>query len=206
MKLIVFGATGSVGRLVVDQALSQGHDVTAFTRDPVKVERRHERLTVAGGDVTDVGTASDVVAGHDAVIVALGAGRKGGVRAPGTKAVIEAMQAAGVRRLIVQSTIGAGDSRTNLNFFWKRIMFGMLLRPAYADHQEQERIVRGSDVDWTIVRPGAFTDGPRTGAYRRGLGPEEKSQLKISRADVADFVLEQVGDDTYLRRTPAISY
>lgn len=206
MKLIVFGATGSVGRLVVDQALEQGHDVTAFTRDPAKVGRRHERLSVVGGDVTDVSRVTDAVAGHDAVIVALGAGRNGGVRAPGTRSVIEAMRAAGVRRIIVQSTIGAGDSRRNLNVFWKRIMFGLVLRPAYADHQEQERIVRSSDVDWTIVRPGSFTDGPRTGAYRRGFGTDEKSQLKISRADVADFVLEQVGDDTYLRRTPAISY
>lgn len=206
MKLIVFGATGSVGRLVVDQALEQGHEVTAFTRDPAKVGRRHERLSVAGGDVTGVGRVTDAVAGHDAVIVALGAGRKGGVRGPGTKSVIEAMRAAGVRRIIVQSTIGAGDSRTNLNFFWKRIMFGMLLRPAYADHQAQERIVMSSDVDWTIIRPGSFTEGPRTGEYRRGFGPAEKSQLKISRSDVADFVLEQLDDHTFLRKTPAISY
>ncbi|HEX6194812.1 MAG TPA: SDR family oxidoreductase [Jiangellaceae bacterium] len=206
MKLIIFGATGSVGRLVVDRALEEGHEVTAFTRDPAKVERRHERLTVSGRDVFDVAAVTDAIAGHDAVIVTLGGGRNGGVRAPGTKAIIEAMQAAGVRRLIVQSTLGAGDSRANLNLFWKWIMFGLLLRPAYADHQEQDRIVRRSDVDWTIVRPGAFTDGLRTGAYRRGLGPREKSQLKIARADVADFLLEQVDDDTYVRRAPAISY
>lgn len=206
MKLIIFGATGTVGTLVVDQALEQGHEVTAFTRDPAKVERRHDRLAVVGGDVMNVEAVTDAVAGHDAVIVTLGAGRSGGVRAPGTRAIIDAMRATGVRRLIVQSTMGAGDSRSNLNFFWKRIMFGLLLRPAYADHQEQERIVRNSDVDWTIVRPGAFTDGPRTGAYRREIGPDEKSQLKIARADVADFLLTQVDDDTYVRRTPAISY
>lgn len=206
MKLIVFGATGSVGRLVVEQALGQGHDVTAFTRDPAKVERRHDRLTVVGADVTDVRAVTEAVTGHDAVIVVLGAGRHGGVRAPGTKAIIEAMGEAGVRRLIVQSTLGAGDSRANLNFYWKRIMFGLILRPAYADHQEQERIVRRCDLDWTIVRPGAFIDGPRTGEYRRGFGPAEKSQMKISRADVAHFLLEQLRDDTYLRKTPAISY
>jgi putative NADH-flavin reductase len=206
MKLIIFGATGSVGRLVVDQALEQGHDVTAFTRDPAKVERHHDRLTVVGGDVMDMGRVTEAVAGHDAVIVTLGAGRKGGVRAPGTKAIIDAMRAAGTRRLIVQSTLGAGDSEGNLNFYWKWIMFGLLLRPAYADHQEQERIVRNSDVDWTIVRPSAFTDGPRTGSYRRGFGPDDASTLKIARADVADFLLEQLDDNTYLRRTPAISY
>jgi len=206
MKLIIFGATGSVGRLVVDQALEQGHHVTAFTRDPAKVTMRHERLAVVGGQVTDVDVVAKAVAGHDAVIVTLGAGRKGGVRAPGTKAIIDAMHDTGVRRLIVQSTLGAGDSRVHLTFFWKRIMFGLLLRGAYADHQEQERIVMASDVDWTIVRPGAFSDGPRTGVYRRGFGQDERSEIKIARADVADFLLEQLTDTAYLRSAAAISY
>lgn len=206
MKLVVFGATGSVGRHVVEQALAQGHDVTAFTRNPASVDKQHPRLEIAQGDVTDVKAVGEAVAGHDAVIVALGAGRKGGVRGPGTKAVIDAMRDTGVRRLIVQSTLGAGDSRGNLNFLWKRIMFGLLLRPAYADHQEQEQHVHASDLDWTIVRPAAFTDGPRTDKYRHGFGPEEKSSLKISRADVAAFVLAQVTEDGYLHQTPALAY
>lgn len=166
MKLIIFGATGTVGRHVVEQALRQGHEVTAFTRDPLRVKYRHARLQVTQGDVTDHVAVAAAVAGQDAVIVTLGAGRKGGVRAAGTAAIVAAMRRTGVRRLIVQSTLGAGDSRANLNFWWKRIMFGLLLRPAYADHQQQERHVLGSDLDWTIVRPGAFTDGPRTGRYR----------------------------------------
>lgn len=206
MKVIVFGATGTVGKHIVEQALEQGHHVTAFTRNPASVQVQHERLSVAQGDVKDATSAAKAVAGHDAVIVALGGGRNGNVRAPGTAAVIEAMRQTGVRRLIVQSTLGAGDSRVYLNFLWKRIMFGMLLRAAYADHQVQEQHVRASDLDWTIVRPSAFTDGPRTGEYLRGFSPEVKSKLKISRADVADFVLEQLTDDSYLRRTPAASY
>jgi putative NADH-flavin reductase len=206
MKLVIFGATGTVGKHVVEQALEQGHQVTAFTRNPAGVEQQHERLQVAQGDVTDVEAVARVVAGHDAVIVTVGAGRKGGVRAAGTKAIVDAMQQTGVRRLIVQSTLGAGDSAGNLNFWWKRVMFGLLLRPAYADHQEQEQHVLGSDLDWTIVRPSAFTDGPRTGDYRRGFGTDVKTKLKIARADVADFLLEQLTDDGNLHRTPAISY
>lgn len=205
MKVIVFGATGTIGTILVRRALEQGHEVAAFTRDPAKVEQRHERLAVIRGEVTDTAATTTAVAGHDAVVVVLGGGRAGNVRAPGTRAVVQAMGAAGVRRLIVQSTLGAGDSRGNLNFLWKRIMFGMLLRAAYADHQEQERIVMESDLDWTIVRPGAFTDGPRTGAYRHGFGPDERTNLKIARADVADFLLAQLDEDTYLRRTPALS-
>jgi putative NADH-flavin reductase len=116
------------------------------------------------------------------------------------------MQDTGVRRLIVQSTIGVGDSRANLNFFWKRVMFGLLIRRAYADHIEQEAVVRASGLDWTIVRPGAFTDGPRSGSYRRGFGPAERTSLKVSRADIAEFVVQQLSDDTWLRQAPALAY
>ena len=131
MKIIVFGATGSIGRQVVRQALEHGHEVTAFTRDSSRVDQR--------------------------------------------------------RRLICQTTIGTGDSRGNLSFFWKYLMFGGLLRRAYGDHQEQEQHVTGSDLDWTIVRPGAFTDGGHTGRYRHGFpGDDRTIKLKISRADVAD--------------------
>jgi putative NADH-flavin reductase len=86
-------------------------------------------------------------------------------------------------------------------------MFGMLLKQAYKDHELQENYVIQSKLDWTIVRPAAFTDGRRTGNYRHGFGPQEKGlTLKISRADVADFILNQVTQNTYLRKTPGQSY
>jgi uncharacterized protein YbjT (DUF2867 family) len=86
-------------------------------------------------------------------------------------------------------------------------MFGLLLREAFADHEQQEAHVVGSGLDWTIVRPAAFTDGGRTGAYRHGFSPAEKGlRLKISRADVADFMLDQLKNDTYLRKAPGLSY
>ena len=206
MKIVVFGGTGSIGRLVVQQATEQGHDVTVFTRGHAAVEQDGPHVHVERGDVTDARVVARVVAGSDAVVVTLGGGRKGGVRAPGTAAVIEAMRQTGVRRLVVQSTIGVGDSRANLDQFWKYLMFGALLRGAYNDHIEQERVTRDSGLDWTIVRPGAFTDGPRTGRYRSGIGPGEKTELKISRPDVAEFVVAQLTDETWLRRTPAIAY
>ncbi len=146
MNLIIFGATGTVGRLLVDQALSQGHRVTAFARRPSALKLEHRDLTRQAGDVLDRGAVADAVEGHDAVLIALGAGRKGTVRAVGTKHIVEAMQRHGVRRLVCQSTLGAGDSRAVLNFFWKRIMFGLLLRPAYADHEAQEALVRQSGL------------------------------------------------------------
>ena len=208
MKIVVFGATGTVGRVLVAQALEEGHDVTAFTRSGLFEAQSHPKLTVMKGDVLDPAAVKQAVEGQDAVMCALGAGRKGGVRAPGTANIIEAMRQSGVGRLICQSTLGAGESRGNLNFFWKYLMFGMFLRPAYVDHQMQEALLRNSGLDWTIVRPAAFTDGPRTGIYKHGFSTVTSRglKLKISRADVADFMLAQLGSRAYLRQTPGLSY
>jgi len=103
---------------------------------------------------------------------------------------VQAMQRNGVRRLVCLSTLGVGDSRANMNFYWKYIMFGMLLHGAFADHVSQEKHVIRSGLDWTIVRPATYTDGERTGNYRHGFSATAKAlKLKISRADVAGFVL-----------------
>lgn len=207
MKLIIFGATGTVGRHLVDQALAQGDQVTAFAREPAALQASGEKLALHAGDVLDPRAVADAVAGHDPVLIALGAGRKGGVRSVGSKNIVEAMARHGVRRLVCMSTLGAGDSYAALNFFWKRIMFGFLLRDAFADHQAQEVAIEKSDLDWVLVRPGAFTDGAATGVYRHGFAATEKNlKFKISRADIAEFLLRQVSDDTYLRRAASLSY
>ena len=206
-KLLIFGATGTVGRELVQQALAQGYAVTAFARTPTKLALQHENLTIVQGDVLDPAAVERAVPGQDVVLCALGAGAKGQVRSEGTKHIVAAMEKVGVRRLICQSTLGVGDSRSNLNFFWKYIMFGLLLRNAYADHVQQEAYVKASTLDWTIVRPAAFTDGERTGVYQHGFsGTDHSTTLKISRADVADFLLQQVVDDRYLCATPGLSY
>lgn len=206
MKIAIFGATGSLGRHVVEQALERGYEVTVLTRDAGRATWTNPRLHVVEGDVSDPAAVERTVAGQDAVLVTLGNGRKGVVRAEGTRQVIAAMERNRVKRLICQSTLGAGDSRGSLDFLWKHIMFGLLLRPALADHEQQEKYVRASTLDWTIVRPSAFTDGPRTGDYRHGFGPEERNlTLKISRADIAEFLLDQITDRNYLHRTPGIS-
>ncbi|MDQ3658237.1 MAG: SDR family oxidoreductase [Actinomycetota bacterium] len=207
MKVLIFGATGSVGSHLVEQALGQGHDVTTFVRDPAKLGDARAEVRILRGDVMDAAAVEGAVAGQDAVLCSLGAGRKGEVRSAGTLNIVRAMKKEGVRRLVCQTTLGVGDSSGNLNFFWKHIMFGLLLREAFADHERQEDYVRQSGLDWTLVRPGAFADGKRTGVYRHGFpGTEKGISLKISRADVADFMLKQLVDDTYVRATPGLSY
>ncbi|MDQ2090527.1 NAD(P)-dependent oxidoreductase [Marimonas arenosa] len=208
MKVIVFGATGSIGRLAVAALLADGHTVTAFARRPGALEQDHTGLHPWAGDARDIDAVSRATEGQDAVVIALGAGasRSSDIRSQGTLNVIRAMQQHGVRRLVCQSTLGAHESWNNLNFFWKRIMFGLLLRPVHRDHELQESLVRASGLDWTIVRPSAFADGPATGTFKRGFGPEERAlNLKISRADIAEFLKRQVTDLSDLHRAVAIS-
>jgi putative NADH-flavin reductase len=209
VKLVIFGSTGTVGRQVVEQALNQGHWVTAFARNPNRLDIRHPHLNRVQGDVMDFQIVKQAIHGQEAVVCVLGSGKKmtGTVRSEGTRQIIRAMEATGVRRLICQSTLGAGDSWGSLNFYWKYIMFGLILRNVFADHEKQEDYVRQSHLDWTIVRPGAFLDGELTGNYRHGFsGTDKSSQLKISRADIADFILKQLVDNTYLHKTPSLSY
>jgi putative NADH-flavin reductase len=208
MKLIIFGSTGTVGLQLVQQALELGHEVTAFARSPQKLEQiKNSHLSVFTGDVMQPGQVANAINGHDVVLCALGAGRKGRLRSTGTKHIIEAMKKNGVKRFICQTSLGNGDSRGNLNFFWKHIMFGWFLKEAYLDHEQQEQFIFESGLDWTIVRPAAFTDGEMTGHYKHGFSANDKKiRLKISRADLALFMLMQVTDKRYLKKTPGLSY
>lgn len=207
MKVIVFGATGTTGSAVVNRALELGYEVTAFVRTPAKVTIQHPKLTVVQGDVMDSASVERAVQGHDAVISSLGAGLSGTIRSEGTHNIIRAMEKAGIQRFISQSSLGVGDSRNNLNAYWKYFMFGMLLRRAYADHGLQEQYIKQSNLDWTIVRPGALKDGQRTGNYRHGFSPTTKDiALEISIADTADFMVNQLTDNSYLHGTPGLSY
>lgn len=207
MKRIIFGSTGSIGRQLVRQGLEQGYLVTAYARDPSKLDIRHDNMKVVQGDAMDLSSVEKAVQGQDAVLCSLGAGAKGTVRSRGTKNIIRAMEKVGIRRFVCQSSLGVGDSWGNLNFFWKYVMFRGFLRQAYADHVSQEDHVRQSGLDWTIVRSAAFTDGNRTGEYRHGFpGNDKTTKLKVSRDDVAEFMLKQLTHEEYLRKTPGLSY
>jgi putative NADH-flavin reductase len=209
MKLLVFGSTAGVGYQIVKQALEQGHTVTAFARDPAKLDIKHSNLKIVQGDAMDLASVEKAVQDQDAVLCSLGSGKntKGKIRSEGTRNIILAMEKMGVQRFICQTTLGVGDSEGNLNFFWKYIMFGFLLRQVFADHVIQENYVKQSSLNWTIVRPSAFTDGNRTGNYQHGFsGNDKMTKPKISRADVADFMLKQLTDNSYLYKTPGVSY
>jgi putative NADH-flavin reductase len=209
MKLVIFGSTGGTGRELVSQALDQGHNVVAYARNPARVDDiKHAALQVVRGDVLDPEAVESAIAGQEAVLCAIGAGAgRTTLREDGTRNIVEAMEKTGVRRLMCLSSLGVGDSRSNLGFFTKYIVVSVFLRHAFADHERQEAVVKQSSLDWTIVRPPHLKDGPQTGVYRHGF-PATDRQITgmISRADVADFMLRQLTDDTYLHQTAGVSY
>jgi putative NADH-flavin reductase len=210
MRVLVVGATGGTGRALVREALDRGHEVTAFARHPAKLPLRHDRLTVARGDVLDYPSVEAAVRGQDAVVCALGHKRwfyPTRILSEGTRNLIRAMESHGVRRLVCMTSLGIGDSWGRMGLYYT-LFVGVFILPFYFyDKVRQERLIRASSLDWTIVRPGALTNGKPRGRYRHG--PRVGNWLwtvRISRADIAAFMLDQLADDRYLRQTPGVCW
>ena len=208
MKLIVFGASGRTGHEIVQQALAQQHTVTAFVRDPDSFEIKHDHLKVIRGDITAYQDVEKAISGHDAVLSALGP-RTLIKRIPalvsGIQNIVRAMENTGVRRMVYESALGVGDSEADQNLVFRYFILPVLLGRDYADHAANEQTIRTSTLDWVIVRPARLVDGPRTGKYKVSLRLSATFPFgRVIRADVAEFMLRQLTDSTYLKKTPGI--
>jgi|EndMetStandDraft_2_1072991.scaffolds.fasta_scaffold04843_5 putative NADH-flavin reductase len=206
MKVIVFGPTGGTGRQLVIQALAAGHDVTAFTRNPGAIEAR-PRLTVVAGDLRNADAVERAVAGHDAVLCALGGRpwRRGEqVCSSAIRVIAQSMARVGVRRVIAISTFGAGDTRPHVGWLARTLLFGLVLRSEVADKEAMERELSATGLDWTVVRVGRLTDQPPRGTWRAADDGSVRGMGKVARADVAAFMLAQLADDAWLRRRPVV--
>lgn len=205
MKLAVFGATGGTGKEIVSQALASGHEVTVLVRDPARLSVKHDKLYLVIGDVLNVEKVEEALAGSEAVCCSLGhtANNPDNAVSEGTRNIITCMQKQGIQRLVVVSALGVGDSQEQVSLAFK-MMMKTVLRKAYEDKERQEQILRESNLDWVIVRPGGLTNTPATGEYQFGLDPSIGGG-QVSRADVAAFVLQQLTDNTFLHQTPAIA-
>jgi putative NADH-flavin reductase len=206
VRLLVIGATGGTGKQIVSQALQAGHDVTVFARDRNRAGADQPRRRVTLGDVHDGPALAEAMRGHDVVISALGRGysfKSEQLMGRAVPVLIGAMKSAGVRRLVFTSAMGVGDSFAGAPILAK-VFFSTLLRGIYADKAIGDRIIAGSDLDWTIVRPSRMTDGPMTGNYLSGERLTVGSGT-ISRADVAHFLLQAAGDPRTVGKTLLIS-
>ncbi len=210
MNLLIFGATGGTGLELVAQALAQSHTVTAFVRNPAVLKTRFSHspanLRIVTGDILQREPIDAAMAGQDAVLSTLGTKvlRANTIISDGTRNIIGSMQQFGVKRLIVETSIGVGDSKEQMSFFFGKIFLPIVLKNMFADKEVQEQIIQQSELDWTIIRPGRLTNGIKTSTYRSGL--DKKISGKISRADVADFMLRQLFEPTYRQKTPAQAY
>jgi putative NADH-flavin reductase len=210
MKITIFGATGKVGRHLVDQALDRGDEVTAFVRDASKLTSHpRERLKVVQGDVLVPKDVEQAVVGKDAVLSVLGHTKTSpkDVLSEGTKNIVAAMKELGVRRLVSLTGAGVRDPKDEPKLIDRAIgsLLKLLQRDLLEDSIEQAQAIRESDLEWVIVRAPVLNEGEKKGGYRIGYVGKE-SGTKLSRADVADFMLKQTVDDTYLHQAPMVSY
>jgi putative NADH-flavin reductase len=210
MRVLIIGATGGTGRQLVSQALERGHQVTAFVRDPAGLRMQHERVAVAQGNVLDYGSLEAALRGQDAVLSALGHKRwfyPNRILSAGTRNLVRAMETHGVRRLICETALGVGDSWGRAGLYYTLFVAPFILPFYFRDKERQEGIIRASSLEWVIVRPGMLTNGARRGIYRHGSNVGHWLwTCRISRADVADFMLRQLTDNTYLRSSPGICW
>jgi putative NADH-flavin reductase len=205
MKVIVFGATGGIGRLLVAGALELGHAVTAYVRPGRSLEPR-DGLRIVEGDVFDPQSVGDAIDGHRAVFCALGSRtlKNEPVLSRAIPLIINGMHFHMVDRII---TVGAAGALYPASKYQPRIVGALfaviratLLRHAMADQRAQERFLAASDLDYTVVRPPRLTDDPATRTYRVLPDALPSSSRRISRADVADFMLQQLTDPRFHRR------
>lgn len=208
-KILVLGATGGTGRLIVSQALARGHQVTALVRSPEKArDLKGARLVV--GDVRDEKALREALKGQDAVVSALGTPaspfREVTLLSTATRTLVDAMKAEHVSRLVCITGMGAGESAGHGGFVFDKLIFPLLLRRVYADKDRQEAIVKDSGLDWVLVRPTVLNDKPGRDAVRALTELSSFHGGTISRADVATFVLDQLQADTWLHRSPLITW
>ena len=209
MKLTIFGATGRTGKQLVEQALAAGNHVVAYVRNPSKLSFMHKDLTIVEGKLADQTMIEHAVSGADAVISVLGP-RGGSKEKPitqGIQNIITAMNKYGVRRLIITSTLSAKDPNDMPDFKAKVLVnfVKLTIRAAYKEIISVAETVRKSDLDWTILRLTTLNNNPKSGEFRVGYLGKGEVGMRISRADLAEFILKQVQNTKYLQQSPVIS-
>jgi putative NADH-flavin reductase len=204
MKVVIFGANGKTGLLLVEQALAMGHQVIAYVRRPRTILIENPKLKIVVGNLNEPLKMKDAVMGADACVSTLG-GKSLTKHSPeitnGIKNIISVLEIARVTRFVYLSSLGAGDSITLIPQPLRFLLSKILLRVPLADHNTNEENIKKSNLKWTIVRPGSLTDGLLTGDLKYGYDKTKyKGTSPISRANVASFILQQLSDTTYHRK------
>ena len=208
--ILVIGASRGIGLETVKAALAAGHSVRAFARSAAGIPLNDARLQKIAGDALSRTSLDAALPGTDAVVQSLGVASLKNLIfgttlfSASTRVLVDAMRAAGPKRLIAVTGAGAGNSRGRSNFLYDNIMFPILLQRIYSDKDIAEEIIAKSGLDWTIVRPGVLTNGAASGRYKALPEVADWRGGSISRADVADFLVRQVADRSMIGKTPLL--
>ena len=209
MKLIVFGATGGIGRNIVEQALNAGHCVTAMARDPSALAIEHPNLKIVKGDVFQPATFDKAMQGQDAVLSAIGTNstKPTTVYSEGVSNIMEAMHRNEVQRIICISASAVETSpRLSFPLLMVTKLLQRILKNMYRDLLKMEQVVKQADINWTIVRPPRLTNGNLKSQYRFAVNEWLSHCLSISRADVAQFMLRHINDMNTYRSVIEVAY
>ena len=203
MKLAIFGASGATGRHLLQLALDAGHTVTVLLRSADSLPLKHPALTAVVGRIDQLETVESIVQGADAVISVLGA-RKGDtptICSDAMRSIVPAMQVTGSHRLIALSAYGASETR---NASWFIRFVRMVIADKMRDKDAMEALVRASGTDWTLVRPPALTNGQASGRYRSGIRLRPGMTGRLSRADLAAFILHTAESGNFIDQAPVV--
>lgn len=204
MKVLVLGAGGKTGQRVVAEALGAGHEVTAFVREPAEFD---DGVKLVVGDAMTAADVDGALAGQDAVIDAIGGKtpyKDSGLEASTARVLLAAMGNKGIRRLLVISALGVGDSGGQASFFYEHVLMNTMLRGVASDKGKMEQEVEAArDIEFTIVRPGLLTDDEDAPPLRVFTG--EETAHKTARRDLARFLVAQVDSDQYSRQAVVVA-
>ena len=207
MRILIFGASGATGHELVKQALTSDHLITAFVRDPSKLNLKNKNLEIVQGDVKDYASVENAIKGHDAVLSALGVSKplkNDPVVIEGVKNILLAMEKLNIMRFVYLSFLAVGQGRNDAGFLIKHVI-SRIVHNEIEDHQEKEALIKASNREWTIIHPPKLTNGVKRGVYRIGEDLKSTSFFPtLSRADLADFMIKQLNDNRFLRKTVRI--
>ncbi|MGI9536574.1 MAG: NAD(P)-dependent oxidoreductase, partial [Desulfocapsaceae bacterium] len=209
MKILIIGASRGVGKALMEEALKEDHQVRVLARTPDKIESTDPRLDLVQGDVRDLQSVSEAAKDMDIICSCIGVPitfKAVDLFSVGATNLVTVVDQQPKLKLIAVTGIGAGDSKGHGGFLYDRIFKPLFLKSIYEDKDREEEIIASSNIDWLIVRPAGLTNGPRTGNYRIINDLEGNVARRISRRDVADFILSQMIRPTQFGKTPLITY
>jgi putative NADH-flavin reductase len=208
MKVLVLGATGSVGQHILQLGIERGHELTALVRNAEKLKSWERRVRVVKGDALDKDSVEQAVRGQEAAIYAIGIKTIGRTTlfSESTRILIDAMERNRVKRLVCITGVGAGETKGHGGFLYDRILFPLVTKRVYADKEVQETLIQKSSLDWVIVRPAMFREGSPSGKLEAVTDVRGVTLTRVSRVEVAAFVLDQLTDGRYLRKAVFIGH